>query len=31
MWGEDADAFRPERFLEKDKDSQVSVGVYANL
>lgn len=31
VWGDDVDTFRPERFLNKEKDGQVSVGVYANL
>jgi hypothetical protein len=31
VWGEDADKWRPERFLDIDKSKQTTVGVYANL
>ncbi|KAJ8475067.1 hypothetical protein ONZ45_g15739 [Pleurotus djamor] len=31
VWGTDADDWNPRRFLEKPKDKQTSVGVFANL
>lgn len=31
VWGPDADDWNPRRFLEKPKDKQTSVGVFANL
>ncbi|KAI0263463.1 cytochrome P450 [Gloeopeniophorella convolvens] len=31
IWGEDADAFKPERFLETEKEKKTSVGVFGNL
>ncbi|KAF4581513.1 hypothetical protein EYR38_002842 [Pleurotus pulmonarius] len=33
VWGDDADEWNPRRFLDaaKDKEKQVSIGVYANL
>ncbi|VDC07112.1 unnamed protein product [Peniophora sp. CBMAI 1063] len=31
VWGEDADIWNPERFMNINKASQTSVGVYANL
>ncbi|KAF4590203.1 hypothetical protein EYR40_009398 [Pleurotus pulmonarius] len=31
VWGEDADAWNPGRFLDVPKEKQINVGVYANL
>lgn len=31
VWGEDADAWNPERFINMDTDRQTNVGLYANL
>ncbi|EGN99109.1 hypothetical protein SERLA73DRAFT_181928 [Serpula lacrymans var. lacrymans S7.3] len=31
VWGEDADSWNPNRFLNSDKEGRTSVGVFANL
>ncbi|KAI0263461.1 cytochrome P450 [Gloeopeniophorella convolvens] len=31
IWGEDSDDFRPERFLDTEKEKHTSVGVFGNL
>ncbi|KAI0263459.1 cytochrome P450 [Gloeopeniophorella convolvens] len=31
IWGEDADEWRPERFLDTDKERKTSVGVFGNV
>lgn len=31
VWGDDAETWNPQRFLEMSKEKQTTVGVYANL
>ena len=31
LWGDDADAWNPMRFVERDFESQVRIGTYSNV